>query len=138
MSVTPIPDIEAFLVAYLKRSLPGTKVATENPDKLAEPWIRITLLDPRDVTGVNIDYLIDYMVQFDCFAGNLGTAAQGSGLALTTRAHLLAMEGAHPELVVSKVEFLSGPRHAPDDTSVEPAIPRYELTASITAHAVRS
>lgn len=127
-----LPDIEAFLVAYLSSRLPNTHVGTKQPSTTAAPWIRITLLDPRDISGTNIDYLIDYLVQLDCYAGSQGSTVVASGLVRTARAHLLAMEGKHDDLVVSKVEF-TGMRPQPD-TSEEPAMERYILDASITAH----
>ncbi|MGZ6587886.1 MAG: hypothetical protein ACXVHX_26750 [Solirubrobacteraceae bacterium] len=112
------------------------RAATKTPNTHVNPWVRVTLLDARTVG--NVEHAHDFLVQFDCFAGDAAMNAHTGpmeALDLVT-----AVRGALDELkgqitgaaVVSGVVF-TGQHRLPDTTS-EPARDRYVLTASIVMH----
>jgi hypothetical protein len=98
--------------------------------------VRVTQLDGADVS--NVEHLIDYLVQFDCYAGkdamddHVGQA-EASLLARTVRAVLKAAKGQTiGGAVISSVRFQGMPRIP--DPDFEPARERYVLTATIHMH----
>ena len=140
MSVTLLPDAEALL-GDLLRNHPDiqaldARVAGRTPNDAALPWVRVTQLDASDVGGV--EHLIDYLVQFDCYAGSEAMKAhvgqsEASDLARTVRAVLKGAQGTvQAGTAVAHVGF-TGMARIPD-TDFEPARERFVLTASIHAH----
>ena len=128
-----IPDIEALLVGYLGPLL-GIRIVTVQPDQQAEPWVKIAQLDAKDVSGSYSERLIEYMVQFDFYAGRDENSVDASTSARVGRQLLAELPSyGGGDAVVSRVQFISMP-HLPDP-SFEPARERYVLTANIAAHA---
>ena len=130
-------DAESVVGAYLRdhadvaalraRVVPGT------PPNTDAPWVRVTLIDPRNVTGsTEHEYLVDYQLQFDCYSGRSGDQALASRLVRTVRAALVAMRGGHGDVVVSAVAFAG--MHRLPDRDFEPEMQRYILTADIRMH----
>lgn len=135
----PIPDIEAPLSAYLKAQSSVTslkaRVVGTTPSNTETPWVRIIQLDAKAVGGSRSEHLIDWMVQFDCYAGKTGGQKEASALTRAVRAELAALSEREAEgVVITGVEFLSCPRI--EDTEIdEPARQRFALTARIWGHA---
>lgn len=133
-----IPDIEAVMTGYLKGCAPiaelGARIVGKMPSETAKPWVRITLLDPKAVDDSRSDHLIDWMVQFDCYAGSTGGQGEASLLMRTVRRELrLLYEREAEGAVITGVRFLSAPRQ--EDTNFEPARTFFPLTATIWGHA---
>jgi hypothetical protein len=134
-----IPDAEAVATAYLSgrpeiQAL-GARVVGETPRSTADPWVRITQLDPRSADGGITDHLIACLIQFDCYAGDLqdGAHAEASLLTRTVRQALVEMNRAtHSGAVVTGADIGSCPR-LPDE-NFEPARERYSLTATLYMH----
>jgi hypothetical protein len=137
-----IPDAERILGAYLDGHTDlialGARVAGSTPPSHVDPWVRVVQLDALDRTGV--EHLIDYLMQFDCFAGDDATRAhaaqrEASDLARTVRAALKAAQGQTLESVVICDVRFTGMLRNPDTAAAEPARERWVLTASISMHA---
>jgi hypothetical protein len=113
----------------------GTRVATKTPDTLKEPWIRLSIIDDPPAGRSSVDHFIEFYVQAECYAGKDGTQSKASLLARTVRA-LIAEMGRHDHegAVVTGTKIRSS-RSLRDD-SLQPAMDRYVVTASIWAHSV--
>lgn len=134
-----IVDIERLVSGYL-RAHPdvialGTRVRSTTPGEqtggVAAPWVRVRMLDSRRVSRAN--WLINYMVQLDVYAGATGGQPQANVHALTIDAVLDAMPGEHTEGVVTKATTALA--RIPDG-DFEPARERVIITAEIYAHPV--
>ena len=134
-------DIERLVARYL-RDHPdiedlGTRVRATTPAKDTGgtdlPWVRVRMLDWRRVTRAN--WLKNYMVQLDVYAGVTGGQPEANLHALAVDALLEAMPGEHADGVVTKVTT-SG-THLPDG-DFEPARERVVITAEIVAHPLRA
>lgn len=138
-----IPAADALLATYLDEHADITaldaRVAGATPLTLTRPWVRVTQLDASDDRVSGIEHLIDYLVQFDCYAGQEATTnhvaqSEASNLARTVRVLLKRLQGTTLSgAVISSVRF-TGHLRAPD-TTLEEARERYILTASIHMHA---
>lgn len=133
-----IPDAEMVLGDYL-RTHPDVealeaRVAGKTPTTFTLPWVRVTQLDAIDKTGN--EHLIDFLVQFDCYAGSVEDGAQGEASLLrrTVRAALKAAQGQTLDGVVISDVTVTGDVHLPD-TTLEPARERYVLSVTVHAHA---
>lgn len=144
MSLTTIPNIEALLATWLgdhaeivalDARVAGTLPKTES---MTRPWVRVTLLDPQDSSRSSIEYLMNYMVQLDCYAGATAMRThvgqqEAWDLVSTVRAILKDRRGmAGNGVVVTDVRF-PGMSRIPD-TDFDPARERYILTAEIMVH----
>jgi hypothetical protein len=141
MSLQVVPDVEAVIGDYLRGHADiqalDARIAGRTPSSQRLPWVRVTQLDGTDVSGV--EHLIDFLVQFDCYAGkdamddHVGQA-EASLLARTVRAVLKAAKG-HTlgGAVITNVRFQGMPRIP--DPDFEPARERFVLTAEIHLHA---
>lgn len=102
-----------------------------------DPWVVVTQLDVVD-RGHYLEHLMEYMIQFECFAGARSTKAHSAQaevnlLGRTVRAALKDMEGQNLDgCTVHRVAFLDDQRFP--DTTFEPARQRRILTADITLH----
>lgn len=141
MTVPTIIDSEKVIGAYLRDhpylTALDARVAPRTPSSQVKPWVRVTQLDATDVGGV--ERLIDYLIQFDCYAGKaamdeFGGQAEASLLARSVRAALKDARGQilDEEAVVTSVRFEGMPRIP--DADFEPARERYVLTAAIHMH----
>lgn len=132
-----IPDAEKIVGKYLREHEDlvalGARVVGKTPDTTSTSWIRLTQLDDRAVGNSRADHLIEFMLQFDCYAGKTGGQPEASLLARTARAALADMPGAHADAVVTGVQFLSGARLP--DTAFEPARERFVRTVLVWMHA---
>jgi hypothetical protein len=132
-----IPDAEAIVGAYLRayadiKSL-GARVVGATPKKKDTAWVQVTQIDYPAVDDHRAEYLLEWIGQFDCYAGKDGGQREASLLTRTVRQALSVMatetvDGA----VFSGVRCLSSPRIL--DTDLEPARERYALTAAIYLH----
>jgi len=137
-----ILDMAAITCEYLRdysgvAALVGERVATRSPapDDLDEPWVRVTPLDPENVTGTSrVEWLVSYYLQIDCYAGAENRFHEEAfDLARTVRAALVDMPGAFlEEAVVTDIGFASMPPRP--DTDLTPARERFILDAEIYAH----
>lgn len=131
-----IADLEKIAADYLRANagvhVLTTRVVSKTPDTTSTAWVRTTTLDARDEVMSGLDYLITYLLQFDCYAGATGGKPEASELARTVRSVLKAMPGVRDGVVVSRVAF-TGHIRIPD-TALEPARERFIVTAQITAH----
>jgi hypothetical protein len=146
MTLTVLPNIEA-IVGTVLRTHPdiaalGVNVAGRTPATTTGPWIRVTLIATLDSATSQIEHLVQYVVQVECFAGKTATdsftgQAEAWNLKAAARAVLKSTEGTTVAgAVITQVTF-SGDSRIPD-TSMEPARERYILVVEIRAHAVSS
>lgn len=132
-----IPDAEAICGAYLREQdslvALSVNVATQLPRTFTRPWVRVIQLDNPAVNGSRTDHLIEYMLQFDCYAGSEGGSPEASLVTRTVREALRALPQASlDDAVVTGVQFISCPRIP--DTDFEPARERYALSALVWMH----
>lgn len=132
-----IPDAEGFVGTYLREHPDivalDARVSTELPRSFTKPWVKVTQLDDNAVNGSRTDWLIEYLLQFDCYAASEGGSVGASIVSRTVRAALRDMPlTTLDDAVVTGVEFISAPR-VPDD-SFEPARERYVRSVTIWAH----
>ncbi len=136
-----ILNAEALIGKYL-RELPAlkdlkVKVLGETPPKKdqANPWIRLTLIDPQNATGNTlVEHLVSYYLQLDCYAGATGGQAEAFAVATTARDALIGLSDADPfeEAVVTDADPLSMPRIPDDDLT--PTRQRYVLDIEVWMH----
>lgn len=139
-----IPDAEALVAGWLRDDVSieamDARVASETPKTMQRPWIRVTQLDATDDARSSIEHLLTFMVQLDCYAGEIATTAhaapaEASLLARRARAVLKDTCGQVLDgVVVSQVRF-TGHLRLPD-TTMEPARQRVIVTAEVTLHAI--
>lgn len=131
-----IADLEKIAADYIRTNSAvhalTTRVVSKTPDTTTTAWVRTTTLDARDDARSNLDHLITYLVQFDCYSGATGGKPEASALARTVRAALKAMPGKHDGAIITRVAF-TGHIRIPD-TALEPARERFIVTAEIRAH----
>lgn len=119
------PDVEAL----------GARVVGKTPSSTSEPWVRVTQLDAANEPTSRPEHLIDYLIQFDCYAGSDGGQPEANLLTRTVRAALHDMPDAdHDDAVVTDVRFTSMARIP--DVEFEPARERFVLDATVYMHAV--
>lgn len=144
MALTLAPNIEALVGKWLREHTVmaglGATVSGGTPSTLMAPWIRVTLLSANDNVIVKREYLIDHMVQLDCYAGKTASDAHvGQAEAFivkqTARAILTSYQGSARDGVVLSDVRIIGDTRVPD-TTMEPARERYILTVGIVCHAV--
>jgi hypothetical protein len=135
VSLTLIPDIEKLVSDYVRDHADiialSTRVVGRTPVDKYQSWIHIAQLDAPQVNSP--DHLVEFMVQFDCYAGVDGGQPEAISLARTVRAILGTLAGSHSAGTVTGVRVLGGPRTL--DTKIEPARDREIVTAIIWAHA---
>lgn len=132
-----IPDAEAIVGAFLRAQEPiaaiAARVVGTTPDDTSKPWVRVTQLNAGDDTGSDVEHLIGFLLQFDCYAGASGKQAQASLLARTVRAALKSMpDQDFDTVVVSRVRFTTNARLP--DGDFEPARERFVIDAIVQMH----
>lgn len=110
------------------------RVVTKTPSSTSEPWVRVARLDARNEAGSAVEHLIDFLLQFDCYAGSEGGLPEAELLGRTVRAALHDDLPGTPDLgaVVTNVRIV-GDTDLPD-TTFEPARDRVAITALIWMH----
>lgn len=132
-----IPDIEALLGDYL-RGHPGVaalqaRVSVQTPSNFkTRPWVKLTLLDAPD-RSAGTDWLIEPMVQLDCYASETGGTAEANLLARTVREALRTVPQDGLAGATTSQARVFGMLRRPDG-DFEPARERYILTATIPVH----
>lgn len=133
----PIPSAQKVVIAYLKQvdvvQDAGARVLTGTPTTRSAPWIRVALLADPATDGGIADHHIEALLQIDCFAGeaknSVGTV---DDLSIAVRDALRVMNKAeHAGAVVTGAR--SSRTHMPD-TDEEPAMERYQITATVWMH----
>ena len=134
-----IPDAPAILGKRLREHPDvmalDARVAGLLPTSFTKPWVKITQLDATNVTGGWPEHLIEFYVQFDCYAGSTpeNAQAQASLLGRTIRAVLHDLtEQDIAGVVVTQVAF-TGDARIPDE-AFEPARERVVLDAEVRMH----
>jgi hypothetical protein len=134
-----IPDAPAIIASHL-RTHPDVvaldaRVAGKLPASFTKPWVKVTQLDATNVTGGQPEHLINFFLQFDCYAGADADNAQeqASLVGRTIRAVLHDMiEQSIDGVVVTHVAFTSDGR-IPDE-AFTPARERVVLDAEVRMH----
>jgi hypothetical protein len=144
VTLAVLPNIEAIVGSILRThsdiAALGANVAGRTPATTTGPWIRVTLMAATDSTSSQIERLVQYVIQLECFAGKAATdsfvgQAEAWGLKAATRAVLKSIEGTITGgAVITEVTFLGDSRIP--DTTMEPARERYILLVAIRAHGV--
>jgi hypothetical protein len=96
------------------------------------PWVRVVELNAPQQPGSRAEWLVPFLLQFDCYAGKDGGQPEAKLIARTVREAIHDATGKHADGVVTSVRFV-GQQHLPDG-DLEPARERYILTATIHAH----
>jgi hypothetical protein len=138
-SLAIIPDAPAIVSGVL-RNHPDVmaldaRVAGKLPASFTKPWVRVTQLDATNVTGGAPEHLINFYLQFDCYAGSDTDQAQSeaSRLGRTIRAVLHSLpDQSLSGVVVTHVAFASDAR-IPDE-AFTPARERVVLDAEVRMH----
>jgi hypothetical protein len=129
-------NIEKLVADYLRAqsaiTSSGARMVAKTPDSLVAPWVRITQLDAPNATGAEVEHLIGYMVQLDCYAGEEGGQPEAVNVALAVRRALIALPGTRDGVVVTGTRIVGHIRRP--DIDREPARERVILTAEIHAH----
>jgi hypothetical protein len=135
-----IPDAEAIVGRYLREDpnilALDARVVGRTPRSTTGPWIRLTQLDARAISGTEADHLIDFYLQLDGFAGTEGDQELASRLVRSARSSLRGMRGEVEDVVVTDVRF-GVFSHVPD-RSFTPEVERYVLDAFVYIHPVES
>lgn len=144
MTLTTLPNIEAIVCDWLRGhpdiATLGPNVAGRTPATTTQPWIRVTLIDASDSPLSSLEYLVQYTLQCDCFAGKTSTddhrgQAEAYVLKSMARAVLKAMQGETlGGATITNVSFV-GDTRVPDET-MAPARERYILSVAVWAHGV--
>lgn len=130
-------DAEFLVGKYLAAQL-DARVVGRTPEDTSGAWIKLTQLDARAVDSHRSDHLVDYLLQFEVYAGSQRDV---HSLANATRAALAVLPGprtatrsddTEEAAVVTGVIFSGMPRLP--DTDFKPARERVILTASVFAH----
>ncbi len=133
----PIPSAQKVTIAYLKTvdavEKAGARVLTGTPSSRSAPWIRVTLLDDPATDGGIADHHIEAFMQIDVFAGEAkNIIATVDDLSIAVREALRVMNQAeHDGAVVTGAQ--SSRTHMPD-TDEEPAMERFQISATIWMH----
>jgi hypothetical protein len=132
-----IPYAEKILSDHLRTDADlvamGARVVGKTPSTTAEPWVRVTQLDAQDIPSSDSEHLIDFLVQFDCYAGSDGGQPEANLLARTVRESLReARDATHSGAVVTRARIV-GHLRLPDQ-DFEPARERFVLTAAVHIH----
>jgi hypothetical protein len=132
-----ILNAEAIIASFLKEqpavaALVGTRVVAQTPPSTDKPWVRVTLIDPQNKTGIRrVEYLVGYYLQLDCYTGKTGGQAEAFALAKAVRDALVTAPGtAIGDVIVTDAAPLSMPRSP--DTDLSPARERFILDIEIT------
>ena len=140
-----IPDGEHLVSTFLREHPAvvelGARVVGRSPSNTTLPWVRVTVLDAPQEDGSDVDHLVEFFLQLDCYAGKTGVdgsqQAEATLLARTVRQALPELRAATLEdAVVSRVQVGGGAR-VPDQ-DFEPARERVILTARVWAHSTPS
>lgn len=126
-----IPDCEKIVSDYLRDSL-GKRVVGKPPSSTVDAWIQVTQL--AAIQNDPADHLVEFYLQFDCYAGATGGQPEANLLARTVREFLIALNGTQADAVISVVR-IAGDVRLPD-TSFDPARDRRILSAHAWAHTV--
>jgi len=136
-----IPDAEAIVGRYL-RTHPlivavGASVGPGIPDRTAAPWVKLVQLNGPSDRDVDVDHIVRFMLQLDCYCGRAAQAAArdqatASLLARSVREALTSMAGVHDGAAVGNAQIVSDPRVP--DTRFEPAMERRIITAIVVMH----
>lgn len=138
MTTIVIPDMERVASEHLRNDpdvadYVGRRVVAKTPGTQGEPWVRVQQLSANNDTNLVPDYVITFLLDFDCYAGGEGGHPEASGLGRATRAALMAMRGVQDDGTVVTAVRMTGHARVPDE-SLEPARERMIVSAAITAH----
>src|SRR4051794_1524364 len=139
MSIVEDTDFEKIIGDYLLGD-PGlsgidARVSSVLPTNFTKPWVRVTQLDAINRTGTSVEHLIEYALQFDCYAGSSATNGrdQASALSRIVRSALKLAEGNQVgDVTISSVDVTSHLRLP--DQSFDPWRERYVLDVGVYAH----
>lgn len=139
------PDLEQIVGGYLRGhsavSALTTRVVARTPSDTGPAWVKYGLLGERPARGSSVLHLVGYVMQFDCYAGRTRNEREAAfRLAATVKAALADLVGLYGDVsngpaVITGVpaDRLSSSRI--QDDSLDPALERYIVTATVYAHA---
>lgn len=126
------PDAEKIIGDYLRSEMTTTeRVGGNTPASVEDPWVRITQIDDESMDGGVITRSVAVYLQIDCFAGRSGTKANARAMADEVCELLADAENQIAAAVVSGAETRMSRQ---PDTSFEPEMQRYIVTATIWMH----
>jgi hypothetical protein len=144
VTLTPIVDAKKIVSDYLREhadlvSFPS-RVLGNPPSKTDTPWVRVTQMDATDQGSVQIDRLMMFWLQCDCYASKPpgqegGGMPEARRLGNTVRATLKSMERQTLDGAVISFVGVRGPKEIPD-TSFEEARARTIVEADVYLRAV--
>jgi hypothetical protein len=130
-------NAEAIVADFLKEQAPvaalvGTRVVAQTPTTTDKAWVRVTLIDPQNKTGIRrVELLVGYYLQVDCYAGKTGGQAEAFALAQAVRDALVSAPGTTTGgALITDAAPLSMPRSS--DTDLSPARERFILDIELT------
>jgi hypothetical protein len=118
------PDAEKVVSDYL-RAHPdivalGTRIRGSMPDTTEQSWVRVLQIDARQGADDTTYHLVDYYLQFDCYAGLGGGQREASELARTVSSALARIgESSHSGAVVTGSRIAGGFRDPDPDLTDE-------------------
>lgn len=136
-----IPDAEAVVGRYLRThpliGAVGASVGPGVPERTAAPWVKLVQLSAPSDRDVEVDHIVRFMLQLDCYCGRAAQTARrdqatASLLARSVRAALTSMAGVHDGAATSNARIVSDARVP--DTAFEPAMERRSITAIVVMH----
>jgi len=125
-------DAERIVSDHLRAEV-GARVVGKPPADTATAWVRVVQLDALDEVSSRAEWLLNYLLQFDCYAGRDGGQREAKELGRRVRSSLVGMPGIeNGEAIVTAVR-IAGSARVPD-TTLEPARERVVLTAVVHMH----
>lgn len=126
--------VSDFLRSHASVVALGARVVSKTPPATEEPWVRVTRLDALNEERSRPEHLIDFMLQFDCYASADNGSPEASLLGRTVRAALHDdLPGTSVADAVVTAVRIAGDSRQPD-TTFTPARERIALTAIVWAH----
>ncbi len=128
-----IPNGEKIVADYLRTIAGVPRVVNKTPRDQGTAWVHLTQLNAPSETSA--DYLIRFLFQLDCYAGDSGGRPEASALAIVVRAALEQMpDAALDGAVVSKTRNI-GHASNPDEV-FDPDRERIILSQYVWMHDV--
>lgn len=135
-----IPDCERIVSDYLRDHDAvvdtGARIVAHTPkeENRDEPWVRVTQLDAED-RSKPADHLIEFYVQFDCYAGKEDGQPEAIRVMRAVRQALFELDDLNHQdhdAVVTGAQVTGGRRGLADEFA--PARSVYYLSATVWAH----
>jgi hypothetical protein len=131
-----IPDGKRIVADYLREDARvasfTSSVRTTSPSDTSHAWVKITQISALQAPEDPTDHLIEFVLQFDCYAGKMGGPPEAADLSYAVRDALVALRGSQNGAVVTAARILEH-SDLPDET-FEPERERMIVTSSVFMH----